>query len=224
MLNDIQGVLSPSELDQIRDWLGQATWSSGAYSAGAEASQLKHNEEMNQQGEPWESINKLVVGNLYANSEFQSLALPLKVSAAFVSRCKPGMRYGQHIDNPIMGSAHSRYRSDIAVTVFLSEPDDYEGGELKIESRFGSVSVKLNAGSAVVYPASSLHEVSTVERGERLVCVLWVQSMVRDAEQRHLLHDLNEAHLALLQTTPKAQVTKRIGHAYTNLLRMWADT
>ncbi|MBX2838718.1 MAG: Fe2+-dependent dioxygenase [Gammaproteobacteria bacterium] len=224
MLNEIINVLSEDELSFIHDALATATWENGQLSAGSQASQAKRNEELSQAGEPWSSINKLVVSKLYANSEFQSLALPLKVSAAFVSRCQPGMHYGQHIDNPIMGSANARYRSDIAVTVFLSEPDEYTGGELNIESRFGPVSVKLKAGNAVVYPASSLHEVTPVTSGERLVCVMWVQSMVRDAEQRHLLHDLGEAHQALAQSTPNAQVTKRVGHVYANLLRMWADS
>ncbi len=164
------------------------------------------------------------MSRLYAHPVFQSLALPSKVSAAFVSRCTPGMHYGQHIDDPIMGTAAARYRSDVAITVFLSDTESYEGGELKIESRFGPVSVKLPAGSAVVYPASSLHEVSPVTHGTRIVCALWAQSMVRDAHQRDLLHDLNEAREAFYQSTPDALVTKQIEHVYANLLRLWADT
>lgn len=133
------------------------------------------------------------------------------------------MHYGRHIDDPVMGTINARYRSDVAVTVFLSEPNSYEGGELTIQSRFGPVSVKLPAGSAVIYPASSLHEVMPVTKGERIVCALWAQSMVRDSQQREILHDLNEAREALNRSTPKAMVTQQIEQVYSNLLRMWAD-
>jgi len=223
MLNEIQNVLSTEDLDTIQTQLSQATWQSGEQSAGVQARKIKSNEEMDQRCESWSSINERVVSQLYRHPAFQSLALPSKVSAAFISRCKAGMHYGQHIDDPIMGSANARYRSDLAVTVFLADPTSYEGGELVIESRFGPVSVKLQAGSAVVYPASSLHEVTPVLSGERIVCALWVQSMVRDANQRDLLHDLDEARQALNQSTPNALVTKQIEHVYANLLRLWAD-
>ncbi|MCL4160762.1 UNVERIFIED_CONTAM: hypothetical protein GTU68_042785 [Idotea baltica] len=122
-----------------------------------------------------------------------------------------------------MGGANARYRGDIAVTVFLSEPNSYDGGELTIESRFGPVAVKLPAGHAVIYPASSRHEVTPVTRGERIVCALWAQSMVRDPQQRELLHDLNEARQALTQSTPQAQVTQQIERVYANLVRLWVD-
>jgi len=178
---------------------------------------------MDQRCESWSAINQHVVSKLYAHSGFQSQVLPSKVSAAFISRCHNGMHYGQHIDNPIMGAHAARYRSDVAVTIFLSEPDSYDGGELIIQSRFGPVSIKLSAGSAVVYPASSVHEVKPVSSGERTVCALWAQSMVRDNQQRELLHDLDEARQALNRSTPNALVTQRIEHVYSNLLRLWAD-
>jgi len=223
MLNEIKNVLTSEQLAEIANWIKKASWQSGETSAGARASTAKYNEEIDQTCANWPLINQRVISELYQNPQFQSLALPSKISAAYISRCQPGMHYGQHIDNPIMGGSNARYRSDIAVTVFLNEPSSYEGGELKIESRFGPVTVKLPAGNAVVYPASSLHEVTPVSVGERLVCVLWVQSMVRDANQRDLLHDLDEARQALVQSTPNAKVTQRIDHVYSNLLRLWAD-
>ena len=223
MLNEIQTILSDDQLDNIRSLMADANWHPGSNSAGTQAVTNKHNEEMDQQCASWQTINQLVVSALYTNPQFQSMVLPLKVSAAFVSRCQPGMSYGEHIDNPIMGGANARYRSDVAVTVFLSNPDTYDGGELTIHSHLGPVSVKLSAGSAVAYPASSLHEVTPVTRGERLVCALWVQSMVRDAQQRELLHSLDEARQALIQSTPKAMVTKQVDQVYANLLRRWAD-
>ena len=126
------------------------------------------------------------------------------------------------VDDPVMGEGQ-RYRSDVAVTVFLVEPDAYDGGELRIETPFGPREVKLPAGSAVTYPASSLHEVKPVTRGERRVAVTWVQSLVRDPERRALLYELDVARQALRQVTPEADVTARVDHAYTNLVRMWAD-
>lgn len=223
MQSEIKHVLSTTDLESIRSHLATAQWQSGQASAGASARTQKANEEMDQSSEGWKAINQLVVTQLYSHPVFQSMVLPSKVSAAFVSRCLPGMHYGQHIDDPIMGSLNSRYRSDVAVTVFLSDPDTYDGGELTIQSRFGPVAVKLPAGSAVAYPASSLHEVTPVTRGERVVCALWAQSMVRDAQQRELLHDLDEARQAIHQSTPKAQVTQQIEQVYANLLRLWAD-
>lgn len=223
MLNEIPSLLPDADQVKIQALLGDAVWQSGTDSAGAQAGQVKHNEEMDQSCASWAAINQMVVPQLYAHPLFQSMALPSKVSAAFISRCLSGMHYGQHIDNPIMGTQNARYRSDIAVTVFLSDPETYDGGELCIQSQFGPVSVKLAAGSAVVYPASSLHEVTPVTRGERIVCALWAQSLVRDSKQRELLHELDEARQALIQTTPKALVTKKVDQVYANLLRMWAD-
>jgi len=223
MLSEINKLLSQTDLEKIQTLIRDAQWRPGSSSAGQHARDKKVNEEMDQRCESWTAINKIVVSQLYAHPTFQSMVLPSKVSAAFISRCTSGMYYGQHIDNPIMGNPNARYRSDVATTVFLNDPDSYEGGELSIKSRFGQVSVKLPAGSAVVYPASSLHEVTPVTRGERVVCALWAQSMVRDAQQRELLHDLDEVRQALNQSTPNALVTQKTEHVYANLLRLWAD-
>lgn len=223
MLNEISQLLDQHELDLIHRHIAKASWQSGTLTAGEQARKTKLNEELVQDEHNWMPINKLVASKLYVHPHFQSLVLPSKLSATFVTRCLHGMHYGQHIDNPIMGSQHARYRSDLAITVFLTDPDSYDGGELSIESRYGPVAVKLPAGSAVIYPATSLHEVTPVTAGERIVCVLWAQSMIKDAHQRELLHDLNEARQALIQSTPEAMVTKRIEHVYANLLRLWAD-
>lgn len=223
MLSEIPHIISQADLDKIRSLLDKATWRSGSESAGAQATRIKTNQEMDQTCESWNAINQHVVSQLYAHPTFQSLVLPSKVSAAFVSRCQPGMHYGKHIDDPVMGAPGARYRSDIAVTVFLSDPASYEGGELTIQSQFGPVAVKLAAGSAVVYPASSIHEVTPVKSGERIVCALWAQSLVREPDRRELLHKLDEAREALHQSTPQALVTQQIEQVYANLLRMWSD-
>ncbi len=223
LLIQIHNLLSKAELDKIVSLLDGADWNSGHHSAGATAATQKANEEMDQSGENWQQINQLVVQKVYQHPQFQSAALPHRVSAAFVSRYTEGMRYKSHVDDPVMGSANGRYRSDIAVTVFLSDLQSYDGGELVIHTRFGPVTVKLPAGSAVVYPASSQHEVSEVTRGQRLACVLWAQSLVRDAHQREILTDLDDARRALKLSTPNAEVTGLVDQAYLNLVRMWSE-
>jgi PKHD-type hydroxylase len=223
VLTRIENVLSTDELGKITSLINSAQWRTGQHSAGEHAAQQKANEEMDQNCDSWKAINQLVVGRLYQHHEFQSAVLPSKVSAAFVSRYSSGMRYQPHVDDPVMGTANGRYRSDVAVTVFLSDAQCYDGGELCIHTRYGPVSIKLSAGSAVAYPASSLHEVTEVTRGERLACVLWAQSLVRSAEQREILSDLDDARQALHLSASSAQVTSTVDRAYTNLLRLWAD-
>jgi PKHD-type hydroxylase len=153
---------------------------------------------------------------------FQAAVLPHKVATPFYARYSPGMGYGDHVDDPVMGPG-PRYRSDVALTVFLNEPDSYAGGELTIRTSFGAHSVKYAAGDAVLYPASSVHRVAPVTAGERLVAVLWAQSLVRDPARRELLYELGQAREALLREQPEADETRRVDYAYVNLLRMWAE-
>ena len=223
MLTQIHNVLSAEELAELYPIIESADWLPGRYSAGVTAAAQKANEEMNQDTDAWKRINQFVVQRLYQHAEFQSSVLPHRVSAAFVSRYSQGMSYKPHVDDPVMGQASGRYRSDVAVTVFLSDHNTYDGGELVVHTRFGPINVKLPAGSAVAYPASSLHEVTAVTRGQRVACVLWAQSLVRDAHQREILSDLDDARRALKLSTPNAQVTSRVDQAYLNLVRMWAE-
>lgn len=223
MLITIENLLTAEQLTVVHNAVKSASWVAGRQSAGEHAQHRKSNEEMDQTCSSWAAINQTVVSQLYAHADFQSSVLPSKVSAAFVSRCTPGMHYGIHVDDPVMGTSGGRYRCDVAATVFLNESDAYAGGELTIHSRFGPVTVKGSAGSAVVYPASSRHEVTPVTQGERLVCVLWAQSLVRDAAQREILADLDASRRALRQSAPNAQVTETVDHAYMNLVRMWAE-
>lgn len=223
MLTTISNLLNADELVSVREFIRKARWVPGSLSAGVHASSIKSNEEMEQSCESWAAINKIVASRLYAHPEFQSSVLPHKMSAAFVSRCSEGMRYGTHIDDPVMGAANGRYRSDVAISIFLNDPKDYTGGELTVHSNFGPVSMKGAAGSAIVYPASSRHEVTEVTTGERIVCVLWAQSLVRDPAQREILADLDTARQALRLSTPTAKVTETVDHAYMNLVRMWSE-
>jgi PKHD-type hydroxylase len=223
MLLNVPGVLKADELALARSWLAGAHFVDGRLSAGAAARRVKHNQELEAGGLDPERLNRLVMGNLVRHPVYRGGALPLHVASPLYARYQPGMTYGDHLDDPIMGTDGVMYRSDVAVTVFLNAPEEYDGGELVIRTAAGEQAVKYAAGDAVLYPASSIHHVNPVTRGERLVAVTWVQSLVRDAARRELLYGLNAAREKLLQSAPEAEETAQVNAAYLNLIRMWSD-
>jgi len=222
MLLKIPTVLPPDRLKTVVSLLEKAPFVNGSLSAGSAAKKVKNIEEVAMNAKQMGQLNNIVMASLVANPQYKSAALPHRIAAPFYARYTEGMEYGDHVDDPVMGAA-DRYRSDISITVFLSEPENYDGGELVIQTSFGEQQIKLNAGDAVLYPSSSLHHVNPVTRGERLVAVTWVQSMVRSPEKRELLHQLNTARESLLQTEPKSEATKAVDICYANLVRMWAE-
>ena len=163
------------------------------------------------------------MSSLAENADFRSGALPYRVAQPVFARYTKGMYYGDHIDDPVMGSRIEKFRTDLAVTLFLNDPSEYEGGELVLQSNFGEKRIKLAAGDAVLYPASSLHRIDEVTHGERLVAVTWIQSMVRDNEKRELLFGLDQARNDLLAQAPKNDTSKKVDHTYVNLVRMWSE-
>jgi PKHD-type hydroxylase len=223
MLLRLPGVLKADELALVRALLAGARFADGRLSAGAAARRVKNNEEMAPADQDLERLNRVVMGSLVRHPVYRAGALPLHVAAPLYARYRPGMTYGDHLDDPIMGTDGVRYRSDVAVTVFLSAPEEYDGGELAIRTAAGEQLVKSAAGDAVLYPASTIHRVNPVTRGERLVAVTWVQSLVRDAARRELLYGLNAARERLLQSAPGAEETAQVNAAYLNLIRMWSD-
>jgi PKHD-type hydroxylase len=223
MLLHIPSVLASSQLDTIRKLLANASFVDGKLSAGAAAKRVKKNEELDKRAQQMDMLNNIVMSGLVQHPVYRSGALPLHVAAPFYARYTPGMAYGDHLDDPMMGTDGILYRSDIAITIFLNEPEDYRGGELVIRTSFGTNAVKLPAGDAVMYPSSSLHHVKEITHGERLVAVTWVQSLVRDPARRELLYELNQAREKLLQTAPDAEETAQVNTAYMNLVRMWGD-
>ncbi|GAB4506997.1 MAG: Fe2+-dependent dioxygenase [Sulfuricaulis sp.] len=223
MMLHIPTVLDPNQLDTVRKLLADAKFVDGKLSAGAAAQRVKHNQELDKHAKQMDMLNNLVMGALVQHPIYRAGALPLRVAAPYYARYTPGMAYGDHLDDPIMGADGVLYRSDIAITVFLNEPDQYDGGELAIRTAFGENAVKLAAGDAVMYPSSSLHHVNQVTRGERLVAVTWVQSLVRDPARRELLYELHQAREKLLKISPEAEETAQVNTAYMNLIRMWGD-
>lgn len=223
MLLAIRNVLKADELALVRSWLAAAVFVDGRPSAGAAARRVKNNQEVEVGAADLERLNRLVMGNLVRHPVYRCGALPLHAASPLYARYQPGMAYGDHLDDPIMGADGLKYRSDIAVTVFLNAPEEYDGGELLIRATLGDMEVKLPAGDAVLYPAGSIHHVNPVTRGERLVAVTWVQSLVRDPARRELLYGLNMAREKLLRDDPEAAETAQVNAAYLNLVRMWSE-
>jgi PKHD-type hydroxylase len=187
------------------------------------ARRVKNNEELVADAPDLERLNRLVMGNLTRHPIYRGSVLPLHAASPSYARYQPGMAYGDHLDDPIMGADGPVYRSDVAVTIFLSAPEEYDEGELVIRTPFGDQMVKSAAGDGVLYPAGSIHHVNPVTRGERLVALTWVQSLVRDAAPRELLYGLNAAREKLLRSAPEAAETAQVNAAYLNLVRMWSD-
>lgn len=223
MLISLPGVLGPDELQRIHELLASVPFVDGRASAGGAARRVKRNEEVDPSDSRIAALNRLVLLPLYRHPVFQAAAMPKRLSGAFFARYQPGMQYGSHVDDPVMGPEGGRYRSDVSMTVFLSPMASYDGGELVIETEYGEHRVKQEAGDAVIYPSSSLHRVETVTRGERLVAVAWAESMIREAERRRLLLELQQVEEQLRAADPDADVTRKTGRVRANLMRMWAD-
>jgi PKHD-type hydroxylase len=222
MIVQLQDVLNGKQLGQIRELIAGSGFVDGKLSAGMEARAVKNNEELAADDRTVNSLNRIVMGSLIRHTTYQAAAFPLRVAAPFYARYTEGMAYGEHVDDPVMGTG-DRYRSDIAITIFLSGPECYEGGELAISTSFGEQTVKLPAGDAILYPASSLHQVKEVTSGERLVAATWVQSMIRDPAKREVLFNLSRSRDHLLETAPNEKFTSLISQSYVNLLRMWSE-
>jgi len=203
--------------------LATAPFIDGKLSAGQAARRVKQNLEVDRQAAVLEQLNNLVMGRLVQHPVYRSGALPLRVAAPYYARYTPGMHYGDHVDDPVMGADGQLYRSDVSITVFLNEPSAYDGGELVVNTPFGEQLVKLPAGDAVMYPSSSLHRVAEVTRGERLVAVTWLQSLVRDPSRRELLHELNTVRERLLAANADSEDARLVNKSYVNLVRMWGD-
>lgn len=223
MLLQLPGLLNPAQVEKVRQLLADAEFVDGRLSAGFAAARVKRNEEMRQEPKRMQLLVRILMASIGHNERFRFAALPHRVADPIFARYRPGMTYGDHVDDPIMGGAGQRFRSDLSMTLFLSDPDRYDGGELVMRTVFGDQRVKLPAGDAVLYPSSSLHQVAEVTAGERLVALTWIQSYVRDPVQRELLFELNQAREALLKESPQARHTALVDRSYANLVRMWAD-
>lgn len=222
MLLAIPDVLTTEQIEQVQSLLQQAQFVDGRLSAGATARKVKNNHEVSDP-KLQSQLNNIVMNALFNNPLYQAAVLPHRLATPFYARYEPGQTYGQHVDDPVMGPMQGRYRTDVSTTIFLNEPEDYDGGEIVIHGQLGEQNIKLPAGHAITYPSGSLHHVAEVTKGTRLVAVTWSQSMVRDAEKRELLYNLHKTREALQIKYPDDKEVLNIDHTYINLMRLWCE-
>jgi PKHD-type hydroxylase len=223
----IKNVLTADELSQARTIIAGAPWAAGRESAGKQAADIKNNEQIPHDCDAARAIRSLVLRGLDRHPTFFSATLPKRVFPPRVNRYGGEMNsFGDHVDNSIRFAPDSglRIRTDISCTLFFAEPDEYDGGELVIQDTCGPRSIKLAAGDAVIYPGTTLHQVTPVTRGYRLACFFWIESMVRSDEQRRLLFDLDNTIIGMRNEQGDNPSTIALTGTYHNLLRMWADT
>jgi PKHD-type hydroxylase len=220
MLACIPRVLSSADVDGLRAALARGTFVDGALTANPAAGGIKHNLQLERTESTAKTVEAQVTAALARNLTFNQVAIPKAMTPPMFNRYEPGMAYGRHVDNPIMGGT---LRADLSVTVFLSALDGYDGGELCIETDLGVEEVKLPPGDAVVYPATTVHWVAPVTRGTRLAAVTWVQSLVRDHTMRRIAHDINLVLERLGTASPGSENAELLLRAYTNLIRLVAD-
>lgn len=228
MLLHVRQVLSAEELREARAILQRAAWGDGRVTAGVQSAQAKNNEQLPQDSEASKALQQMVLRGLNRHAVFFSAALPKRVFPPLFNRYGGAANsFGNHVDNAVRfipGGNAERVRTDISCTLFFTEPDEYDGGELVIEDTFGAQRVKLPAGDMVLYPGTSVHRVEPVTRGARVASFFWLESMVRSDEQRRLLFDM-DTHLMRLRASVGETDPAVIGltGTYHNLLRLWAD-
>lgn len=222
MILHIEQILSPEELEQIVTKLKDAEFIDGVETAGWHAKQVKHNTQLKGYDPLSQELRGIINQALLSNRLFQAAIRPKTTRPVVFSCYKPGMEYGYHIDNALMGN-ELPIRSDVSLTLFLSDPSTYIGGELVIDTSLGEQSFKLKAGSMIVYPSSTLHRVAPVIEGIRYAAVTWVQSFVRDASEREILFDLDTAQQVMFEKSGKTPEFDLVSKSLANLLRKWAE-
>ena len=215
----IGNVLSANEVQTAVAALECARFVDGRATAGYAARTVKHNQQADGTDRSLATVRQLLAERILANEMFQIAARPQALSPLLLSRYEQGMSYGSHVDDALMDGM----RTDVAFTLFLSDPESYDGGELSIESAAGEDAIKLPAGSLVAYPATSLHRVNEVKRGVRLAAAGWAKSLIRDAARRELLFDLDTARRQLFAREGKSAEFDLVSKSFANLLRMWVD-
>lgn len=225
MLVQIPDVLSKEQVRRCREVLDAAEWVDGRATAGFQGAKVKRNRQLAEDSAVSRELGAFILGVLERNPLFISAVLPARVYPPLFNRYEGGETFGDHIDNAVrlLPDSAQKIRTDVSSTLFLAEPDEYDGGELMIEDTYGTHTVKLPAGWMVVYPGTSLHRVNPVTRGARVASFFWTQSMVRDDGQRTLLFDLDSAIQRLGAQQGDEGALVRLTGCYHNLLRMWAE-
>ena len=226
MLICIPDIISKQEVADFRRIMDAQVWEDGRSTAGAQSAEVKQNEQLPPAGETSRALGKRVISALTANTLFISAAVPLHIFPPLFNRYGPGKFFGEHVDNCIRGDHLTglRIRTDLSVTLFLSEPEEYDGGELVVEDHYGAHRVKLPAGHAVLYPSTSLHMVTPVTRGKRVSSFFWLQSMIKDNHARRMTFDMDNAIQALvIRLGVNEPEVRKLTNIYHNLIRHWAE-
>ncbi|MBF6022693.1 Fe2+-dependent dioxygenase [Lysobacter niastensis] len=228
MLLQLPQVLSPDQVAHCRQRLEQGAWADGRMTAGYQSARAKDNAQLPETDPVARELGGLILEALSRNSTFFSAALPQRIYPPLFNRYAGGQSFGFHVDNAVRydrsrGGAEP-VRTDLSATLFLSSPEEYDGGELIIEDTYGTHSVKLQAGDMVLYPGTSLHKVSPVTRGERIASFFWIQSLLREDAQRRLMFELDVSIRRLTQDVPEHPALVQLTGVYHNLLRRWTET
>jgi PKHD-type hydroxylase len=225
MLLHVPEVLSPADVERCRRVLEAAEWVDGSATAGFQSTLVKRNEQIAEGSAAARELGSIVVGGLNKSMLFASAALPARIFPPLFNRYSAGQAFGNHVDNAIrrVRATGETVRTDLSATLFLSSPDEYDGGELVIDDTYGPHSVKLPAGHMVLYPATSLHRVNPVTRGARLASFFWIQSLVREDAERALLFDMDMAIIRLRRQVGEHEAVVALTGIYHNLLRRWAS-
>ncbi|MEP9380223.1 Fe2+-dependent dioxygenase [Aquabacter sp. CN5-332] len=223
MMIHIPNVLTREQVLRCRQMFQRVEWVDGRITAGPQTSAVKRNLQIPEDDPEALECGQMIVSALYRSALFMSAVLPNRVMPPMFNRYDEGMTFGSHVDNAIRHIRGGSMRTDVSTTLFLSDPEDYDGGELVAEDTYGSHAVKLPAGDAVIYPATSLHHVTPVTRGARISSFFWTQSLIRDEAQRGLLFDMDMAIMRLNQDHPGHPSSVQLTGVYHNLLRQWAE-
>lgn len=220
----IENILGQDVLTEVAAALRELRWEDGRNTAGATARRVKRNQQADLSSRTGSKVREVLLEAVKRHPVVEAYARPLKFAPPLISCSGEGDAYGLHIDNPVMGKGDARLRTDLSFTLFLSPPESYDGGELEIETVFKTESVKLPAGSMVIYPSTELHRVTPVTSGERFVFVGWIQSAIKDAAQRAILFDVTNLKAGLARRFPQGSPELlTLAKTESNLIRMWSD-
>lgn len=223
MMIHIPNVLTAAEVARCREVMEKAAWVDGRVTAGHQSAQVKFNLQLPEAAAEARELSDMVHDALGRSSLFMSAVLPKQVFPPLFNRYDAGMTFGAHVDNAIRVGNGARVRTDVSSTLFISGPEDYDGGELVVQDTYGEHTVKLPAGDMIVYPATSLHNVTPITRGSRIASFFWTQSMIRDESKRSLLFDMDMAIIKLGRDHPDHASNVELTAVYHNLLRQWAE-
>ena len=226
MLIQVPELLSAAQVTEVRRLIDAAEWVDGNVTAGHQSRKVKFNLQLPEESQTARELGDMVLQAIHRSPLFMSAVLPKQVFPPLFNRYDAGMVFGSHVDNAIRSHAAMpvRIRTDVSATLFISGPEDYDGGELTVEDTYGAHSVKLPAGDMVIYPGTSLHNVTPITRGSRIASFFWIQSLVRDVTHRALLFDLDMAIIRLTQDHPDHPSLVNLTAVYHNLLRQWSET